>query len=114
MSRVFHYTRFWINGSKQAVVVDNAAAQTHFLYDIKQMRLAVFIENGDEAHGVNGVGIKLFQSGVLLDVILKNAKILFFKIIVKLVKALVIAYFYTLAAVTAFEVLHLAEQVFSG
>ena len=107
---IFHLARFGVDGRKQTVVVDDAAAQTHLLHDVEQVRLAVLVEDGDEAHGVDGVGIELFHVGVLLDILLEDAEVLLLEVSVELVKALVIGDLDALAAVAALEILHFAEQ----
>lgn len=113
MSRIKDFSRFGIYGSEQTVVVDNAAADSHFLHDIEHMGLTLAVEHGDDPHAVNGVGIKPCNVGVLGDVVLEDAELLVGEIFIKLVKAFVIAYFNALAAVAAFEILHFAEDVFA-
>ena len=110
MRGIFHLSRLGVNGRKQAVIVDDAAAQAHLLHNVEQMRLAVLVENRDETHGVDRVGIELFHVGMLLDILLENAEILLLEVGVQLVKALVVGNDDSLAAVSALQILHFAEQ----
>ena len=61
MRGIHDLARFGIYGSEEAVVVDDAAAETHLLYDIEHMSLAVLVEDGDDTHGIYRVGIELAQ-----------------------------------------------------
>ena len=59
MSRIEDLAGFGVYGCEQAVIVDNAAADTHFLNDIEHVGLALAVEHGDDSHAVDRVGIKL-------------------------------------------------------
>ena len=110
MRRIFDDAGFGIDRREQAVVVDYAAAKSHLLHDVEQVRLALLVQHGDKAHGVDRVGIELLHRRMLLDVLLQNAEILLFQIGIQLVKALVVGGFDALAAMTALQILHFAKH----